>query len=783
MHQPWRTLASIINKCLSGKTTSNNRLRQSRVAIIKGMFHKKYIDFAEMIWEDFSYYIHNRQLKKSRCEIMPYHIFTKVIINHFLSIYKSIPKALPSGLHTIKDDGVLSRMKFQSDSYKAFINYSTGLVPPKKTKGKGSHGKKATITLKPVSVEVSDESEPELARRRTGSKRMSKKKVSIFADDNITPEPDVTLELGKSVSLTEATEEEAARQVHATHERIVTESNSKPTRRKPSGIAFRYTSSVSKKMSLDPSQKLKASRKSSRSQPYAGGSSKGTGTKPVDESTFILATLHKRTGIKPRVPDEVQGKIPWVSTDEDEEKKEDDDADDDKSIDLEETDNEETNDEFVHDEEYVQEDDEETDDEFVHGDEHVHDDVVEEMIDAEDTKIRKDDKGITNVEKPKVTKGDLEQAGKPTLISSSLSVSSGFEVPNIQSPSILIVPVTVILEPTVLSPIPEIPPVTSSTTLPPPLFVSTISLVLQQTTTPIHTPPITTEAPPITIVPNLLPAIAQMVFVLEKDIQELKQVDHSPVILATIRYQVPSIVHEYLGSSLGDALQKIKQEQVAKNQIPKFSATPYDQAVEAEFKQKQILLKMMRESKSYEKHPKHKELYDALTTSEFKKTSKGDTPPTTSKTGKSALAEELDKEATNEVTMGDEEPVQENVHDADQSQDGEFAPKNDWFKQPPRPPTPDPEWNKCQVIDDQHEHPWFNHMLFAAKDPLTFDELMATPIDFSKFMMNRLKIEKLTKVHLVGPVYNLLKGTCQSSIKLENNMEECYKTLSNQLDS
>ncbi|GJU50433.1 hypothetical protein Tco_0863322 [Tanacetum coccineum] len=33
-HQPWRTLASIINKCLSGKTFSNDRLRQSRVEII-----------------------------------------------------------------------------------------------------------------------------------------------------------------------------------------------------------------------------------------------------------------------------------------------------------------------------------------------------------------------------------------------------------------------------------------------------------------------------------------------------------------------------------------------------------------------------------------------------------------------------------------------------------------------------------------------------------------------------------------------------------------------------
>nr|GEY99395.1 hypothetical protein [Tanacetum cinerariifolium] len=89
------------------------------------------------------------------------------------------------------------------------------------------------------------------------SRRVFKKKVSIFADYNIIPEPDVSLELGKSISLTKAAEEEATRQVHATHERIVTESNPKPTRRRPLGIAFKDTSGVSKKMSPDLLQKLK----------------------------------------------------------------------------------------------------------------------------------------------------------------------------------------------------------------------------------------------------------------------------------------------------------------------------------------------------------------------------------------------------------------------------------------------------------------------------------------------------------------------------------------------
>ncbi|GJW24038.1 hypothetical protein Tco_0037849 [Tanacetum coccineum] len=73
-------------------------------------------------------------------------------------------------------------------------------------------------------------------------------------------------------------------------------------------------------------------------------------------------------------------------------------------------------------------------------------------------------------------------------------------------------------------------------------------------------------------------------------------------------------------------------------------------------------------------------------------------------------------------------------------------------------------------------------MVSAAKDPLTFDELMATSIDFFKYAINRLKIDNLTQAHLVGPVYELLKAICKSNIKLEYNMEECFKPLTDKLD-
>ncbi|GKD40681.1 hypothetical protein Tco_1260888, partial [Tanacetum coccineum] len=41
MHQPWRSFAAIINRCLSGKTIGLDSLHLSRDQIICGMYNKK----------------------------------------------------------------------------------------------------------------------------------------------------------------------------------------------------------------------------------------------------------------------------------------------------------------------------------------------------------------------------------------------------------------------------------------------------------------------------------------------------------------------------------------------------------------------------------------------------------------------------------------------------------------------------------------------------------------------------------------------------------------------
>nr|GEZ16606.1 hypothetical protein [Tanacetum cinerariifolium] len=485
MNQPWRTLETIINK--------------------------KNVEYPELIWEDFAYPIDYRQEKLRRRELMPYLRFTKIIINHILLLNPSIPKGPSSGLHTIKYDGVISRLKF----------------------------------------------------------------VRIGEDFQ---------EYGRAIPDTMLTEDI-----------------------KPSGIAFRDTSSVSKNKSPVQSQKLKgiqtltvkehlaadimqalkSKQKISKSQSHTRVSSEGAGVTPEvpDKSTSLSKSSSKGTGTVPRVLDEVKDAseakadfaIYWCSEDESEYSEE--------AIVNEEI-------EWVIVIENFN-DDEEINYEFMHGDEYVHDDVDEEMKDAEDAKTRKDDKEITDAEKMDAKKAEATKDSADTKINSLLDIQIQQEVPQIQSLSLLTVPVSVIPEQIILVTSLVLSTVTPVTTaLLQDSTVTTTSHVIQQTKTQF-TPPITIEAPSVTTtVLDPLPEIIPRESELEKDGQEIKQVDHSPSIHVTIRSQ---------------------------------------------------------------------------TSSASKETSKGKTLPKSSKTRKSAAAKESVKEATHEVTIGDEEPVQENVNDVDQA--------------------------------------------------------------------------------------------------------------------
>ncbi|GJS47905.1 retrovirus-related pol polyprotein from transposon TNT 1-94 [Tanacetum coccineum] len=703
MSQPWRTLAAIINKSLSGKIASNDRLRKSRIDIMWAMFHKDNDDYPALIWEDSAYQIDHRKERRSRRENMPYPRFTKIIINHFLKQHKYLSNLKYQHYHTIKDDGIVSRLKFVRIG-EDYQEYGLEILDifPKKSIGKGSQGKK-TVDESQETVDVSEESEPEPVKKKTTS---------------------------KSISLTKAKEAEETRKVHATHARIMNKSVPESAKKKSGGrssrgVAIQDTSSAPKPKPATSKPKLKGAqsltpakqetadimqalkeRKTSKRHPGTGGSSEEIGTIPgvPDESIFVLATSSERTGTKPWVPDEendiTKEKVilEWGLEQESEYSEED-------QLDDEEKEDKEGD----------------ADDE---GDDHINED--EEMLNDE-----AEDSG----------KGDAEvsDAAKDTTyakISSLLNIKIQSEVLHIQYPSVLRVLVSVISEPTVLTPAQETSSGAPVTTLPLP-SVSTTPPAPQQTTTPIPTPLITADAPTITtaiLESDALSVVQLRVVKLEKDVFELKNVDHSTATIATLKSQgVADTVKDHKRKHDNDEDDDYEDPPAGPNQGKKTKR------------------RRIKESESSKKP------------STTKETLKGKDPFKGSKTGKSASAKESAEEPTSEVVMDDagKDVVHDNYQPQDTSEPKTTKTSNpEWFTQPPRPPTPDPEWNKCQVVLGQPKQPWFNQMVSATKDPLTFNNLIATPIDFSKYVLNRLKIDNLTQDILLGPAYNLFKGTC-----------------------
>ncbi|GKD34822.1 hypothetical protein Tco_1250331, partial [Tanacetum coccineum] len=88
LNQPWRSFAAIINKCLSGKP-SYDSLRLSQAQILWGLYNKKNVDYAYLLWEDFIFQIENKSTKKGNAMYYPH--FTKLVINFVMDKDPSNP--------------------------------------------------------------------------------------------------------------------------------------------------------------------------------------------------------------------------------------------------------------------------------------------------------------------------------------------------------------------------------------------------------------------------------------------------------------------------------------------------------------------------------------------------------------------------------------------------------------------------------------------------------------------------------------------------------------------
>ncbi|GJV15754.1 hypothetical protein Tco_1361077 [Tanacetum coccineum] len=129
MFQPWRALTTIINLCLTGKTSGFERPRAPVLQILWGVVNRAHIDYAERMWEEFTQSIHTfvedkRKLaqhtlgkKKATLILISSIRFTKLIIFHPQRLHNFHPRP-ESPLHLPTEEPVLGHLKFSAKGSK-----------------------------------------------------------------------------------------------------------------------------------------------------------------------------------------------------------------------------------------------------------------------------------------------------------------------------------------------------------------------------------------------------------------------------------------------------------------------------------------------------------------------------------------------------------------------------------------------------------------------------------------------------------------------------------------
>nr|GEU93574.1 monodehydroascorbate reductase [Tanacetum cinerariifolium] len=670
LHQPWRSFAAIINKCLSGKSIGYDSLRLSQAQILWGLYHKKNVDFAYLLWEDFIYQVEHKDAKKSN--EMYYPRFTKVIIHYFMNKDPSIPKR-----------------------NKEYYAVASETVLPKT---------KASV-----------------------------RKTKSSSDTSITP---------------------------------------------PTTAGTRLST-------------------------FAKGKQPTKASKPNNEGTGIIP------GVLDVPTKESDEEIYWISSDEDDDVDEgsDDQDDDDDNQDEGHGDDQDTDEEG---------------EEFIHPKLSIHDEEETKEEESFDPIPRtpensNDEEGrVVQMKDVHITQEFEDSHVTLTLVNpdgqqQSSSVSSQF--------------VTSMLNPTPDARIDSFFETNSQMDVQAPTIVASFTL----------------SAP--TLTPSTIPTISTSDRLRDEAQAEnekfLKNLDENiqKIIKEQVKEQVKVQVSKILLKIEKTVNEQLEAEVLTR--LSNSSKTSYAVAADlSEMELKKILIGKMEGNKSIHRSNKQRNLYKALvevyesvkiildiygdvvtlkrrhdddadkdeepsagSDRGSKRRREGKEPESTSApkenatrtTGKSTQGSKSQQRTASESAPA-EEPLQ-NTHDLEEPSHQEFvigaaddqplaeaSDHPEWFQQPKKPPTPDRDWNKTLPATHESIQLWISELAKQADSRSSFNELMDTPVDFSAFLMNRLKVDTLTPELLAGPTYKLVKGSCKSLVELEFFLEEVYKANTVQLD-
>nr|GEW24904.1 hypothetical protein [Tanacetum cinerariifolium] len=703
-----------------------------------------------------------------------------MIIHHFLIQDKTLSWRNKIRMHTSKDDYLINTLRFvsrkeasqkygavlpkcltspqmkESKAYKTYLGYTTGTVPPKVSK----KFKKASPSKKDSVPEPADE-EPVQKGKRV--KRSAKKYSTIPTTCIVIREPPVETQSKRKEKMKEV-RKKSLRDFYKSH---------------PSGSGL-----VAKK--------------------------------PPSVEKITPSVTSKGTGDKLGVPDENNSEEHESDSEQD-------------------TDRSESDFEF---DQQVDDDDEDDDNDDDKSKEITQEQVVE---DAYVTITKKTEVPVTSSSRSyDLASKFLNFLAIPPAdkeIVSPLDVHVHHEVPRIHTSTLIVVPVSVIPEAShvymnipqssqistspPLQSTPSPLPTTETTNIPSSILDFTLVfrfndrvIALEKEVAKIKNDPLHNQV--IALVDDHLDT---RMGATREEFMNFLSASLTDRIIEQVRNQMPQILPEEVSNFASLAIKKMIQELLNQVNLAMTSSQPqstYEAAPTlTEFELKKILIDKMNSSESYLTAPEHQECYDGLIKSynlykDFfssydvyslkcsrdekdkdegpsagsdrglkKRNTSKDAEPTTSLKTKDSSSRSSKGTKSQPKSVGKSVHVEEpefEVGDTNtpQGQEGNQGNDNDEpriesDKTPQKGPIQN--WLKTLVASTS-----------IGKSLKEFDELMSTPIDFSSYILNGLKIENLTQEILLGPAFRLLKGTHLNYAELEYDFQEFYKALLEKLD-
>ncbi|GJU49449.1 hypothetical protein Tco_1219004 [Tanacetum coccineum] len=771
------------------------------------MYHKKNVDYAYLLWEDFVYQVENKNVKRSN--EMYYPRFTKVIINFFMTKDQSIPRRNKVNWQFSRDDYMFTMIKIvsrhedtqlygailpdeltneaikDSKSYKEYYAIASGAEPPK-TKASAA----------------------KTAKKKQPAKTSKAKGLTVLYEVALTEAEQMKLATKRSLIET-----------HSSH---------------ASGLGVDEGTGDNNEVAMSGDDDDDGDNQDDDDNDDDDQNDDNTDNENDDNDDDDDGQDHEEgSDLRVQTPSH------YESTN-DEESYE---VTRSANVEGEELDEEDTNKEDEANELYRD---------------------VNVNIEGRDTKMTDAPRTIIQptqeIEDTHVIITSVNLEGRQQISSVSFgfisnmlnpspdtSIDSIFNL-NTESTSLVDVLVTTIAK----------TPLLSATTLPPP----TIPLITHLQQTPIPTPT-TVPSSSLQDLPNFgsLFGFDHRLKTLETDFLEFKQTKQFAAVVSLI----PGIVDAYLANKMHEAVKTVVQLQsdrlrdkaqaenadfinklddntkkIIKDQVKEQVKAQTSHAVAANLSKlelKKILIDKMESNKSIRRSDEQKNLYKALVdayksdklildtfgdTVLFKTCRDGedkDEEPfagsnrgskrrrvakelestsapkekTSKTTGKSNEGSKSHHKSAGETAQAEEpmhtpKDLEEPAHQEFETGVTEDQPNEEtsqlpnWFQKPAKPPTPDRDWNK--TLPDAHGPVQLWLISLAQMEYLceSFNELMDPPLDFSAFIMNRLKVDTLTSELLAGPTFELMKGSCKSLVELEYFFEEVYKATIDQFD-